>query len=165
VRFVVVEGLPGSKIDGACFWLAPDQPVVALSLRLDRIDNFWFVLRHELEHVLRGHGQDAYVIDVDLEATGPEGLPDEERVANEAGAQFCVDRTELLNFIARVQPFFKEERVVAFAQRLQIHPGLVVGQLQRRLGRYDLFRKYQVKVRHLVTATARTDGWGVVHTA
>src|SRR3546814_13350101 len=58
VRFVVVEPIPGSRIDGACFWLPNKQPVVALSLRLDRIDNFWFVLRHELEHVLRGHGQD-----------------------------------------------------------------------------------------------------------
>ena len=39
VRFVVVEPIPGSKIDGACFWLGA-EPVVALSLRLDRIDNF-----------------------------------------------------------------------------------------------------------------------------
>jgi HTH-type transcriptional regulator/antitoxin HigA len=164
VRFVVVEPIPGSKIDGACFWLG-DQPVVALSLRLDRIDNFWFVLRHELEHVLRHHGQDGGVLDVDLEGTAPDQVPEEERVANEAGASFCVPRAQLLDFIARVQPFFKEERVLLFAQRLQIHPGIVVGQLQRHLKRYDLFRKHQVKVRHLVTATALTDGWGVIHTA
>jgi len=48
---------------------------------------------------------------------------------------------------------------------LNVHPGIVVGQLQRRLGRYDLFRKYQVKVRQFVTSSALTDGWGVVHTA
>ncbi len=28
-----------------------------MSLRFDRIDNFWFVLRHELEHVIQGHGR------------------------------------------------------------------------------------------------------------
>jgi HTH-type transcriptional regulator/antitoxin HigA len=39
-----------------------------------------------------------------------------------------------------------------------------VGQLQRRLGRYDLFRKHQAKVRHFITSSALTDGWGVVHT-
>ena len=49
-----------------------------------------------------------------------------------------------------------------FAQRLNVHPGLVVGQLQRRLQRFDLFRKHQVKVRAFVTSSARTDGWGVV---
>jgi HTH-type transcriptional regulator/antitoxin HigA len=64
----------------------------------------------------------------------------------------------------RVSPFFKEERVLLFAQRLNVHPGIVVGQLQRRLGRYDLFRKHQVKVRQFITSSALTDGWGVIHT-
>jgi HTH-type transcriptional regulator/antitoxin HigA len=166
VRFVIVEPIPGAKIDGACFWLADDKPVVALSLRLDRIDNFWFVLRHELEHVLLRHGRDrAYILDQDLEGTAADQTSEEEVVANTAAAEFCVTRDELSGFVARVAPFFAEDRVVLFAQRLNVHPGLVVGQLQRRLGRYDLFRKYQVKVRQMVTSSALTDGWGVVHTA
>lgn len=162
VRFVVVEPIPGSKIDGACFWLDGEQPVVAMSLRLDRIDNFWFVLRHELEHVLQGHGKDAYVLDSDLDGSR-EALGEEEVVANDAAEEFCVSQKELTGFIARVGPFFAEERVILFAERLRIHPGLVAGQLQRRLGRYDLFRKHQVKVRSIVTASTTTDGWGVVH--
>ncbi len=167
VRFVVVEPMPGAKIDGACFWLPNTQPVVALSLRLDRIDNFWFVLRHELEHVLQGHGQDRdYILDQDLEGAGSgDKISAEEVAANTAAANFCVSPEEMTGFIARVTPFFKEERVVLFAQRLNVHPGIVVGQLQRRLRRYDLFRKYQVKVRQFVTSSALTDGWGVVHTA
>lgn len=165
VRFVVVEPIVGSKIDGACFWLDKNQPVVAMTLRLDRIDNFWFVLRHELEHVLLGHGQaEGYVLDQDISTVSSEQLSEEERIANEAGASFCVDQVELAGFTARVGPYYKEERVLRFAQRLGIHPGLVAGQLQRRLGRFDLFRKYQVKVRQFVTSTARTDGWGVVET-
>ncbi len=166
VRFVVVEPIPGAKIDGACFWLTTEQPVVAVSLRLDRIDNFWFVVRHELEHVLRRHGQaEGYILDQDLEGSAAGQVNDEEAVANAAAADYCVAQAEMTNFIARVSPFFKEDRVVQFAQRLNVHPGLVVGQLQRRLGRYDLFRKYQVKVRQFVTSSALTDGWGVVHTA
>ena len=163
VHFVVVEPIPGAKIDGACFWLKDGHPVVALSLRLDRIDNFWFVLRHELEHVLREDGRDGFVLDLDLEGT--ESVEPAEIAANEAGAEFCVPQAELVNFMARVGPFFSEERVVRFAQRLNVHPGLVVGQLQRRLERYDLFRKHQVKVRAFVVSSARTDGYGVVHTA
>lgn len=164
VRFVVVEPIAGSKIDGACFWLTNDQPVVALSLRLDRIDNFWFVLRHELEHVLQRHGIDrGYILDQEIESSPADQIGDEETVANASAAAFMVDRAALDDFIARVQPFFKEDRVLRFAQRLNIHPGLVVGQLQRRLGRYDLFRKHQAKVRSFVTSSARTDGWGVVH--
>ncbi|CAM5409043.1 HigA family addiction module antitoxin [Rhodanobacter lindaniclasticus] len=165
VRFVIVEPIPGSKIDGACFWLTDVQPVVALSLRLDRIDNFWFVLRHELEHVLRRHGRErGYILDQDMEGTAADQINDEEVVANAEAAEFCVAQDEMTGFVARVAPFFASERVVLFAQRLNVHPGLVVGQLQRRLGRYDLFRKFQVKVRQAVTSSALTDGWGMVHT-
>src|SRR5665213_292020 len=56
VRYILVESLPGAKIDGVCFWLDKTSPVIGLSLRFDRIDNFWFVLRHEIEHVLCRHG-------------------------------------------------------------------------------------------------------------
>src|SRR6185312_5475662 len=51
VRFALVEALPGSKIDGVCVWLN-DQPAIGMSTRLDRFDNFAFVLRHEIEHAL-----------------------------------------------------------------------------------------------------------------
>jgi len=164
VGFVVVEPIPGSKIDGACFWLSDTQPVVAMSLRLDRIDNFWFVLRHELEHVLCEHGKGrGYLIDQDLDPT--EQVNDEEDAANREALEFCVSQSELTGFIARVGPFFAEERVVLFAQRIKVHPGLVVGQLQRRLRRYDFLRAHQVKVRQFVVASARTDGWGVIDTA
>jgi HTH-type transcriptional regulator/antitoxin HigA len=165
VRFVVVEPIAGTKIDGACFWLNEDQPVVAMTLRMDRIDNFFFVLRHELEHVLQRHGRDRdYILDQEIESVPADQVSEEERVANHAAAEFCVDQMEVKGFIARVAPFFKEDRVLLFAQRLGVHPGLIVGQLQRFLGRYDLFRKHQVKVRSFVTSAARTDGWGVVHT-
>ena len=40
VRFVIVEPIPGSKIDGACFWLKGGAlPVIGMSLRIDRIDD------------------------------------------------------------------------------------------------------------------------------
>src|SRR3546814_17691361 len=98
--------------------------------------------------------------DLDLEGTAPGQADDEEVVANAAASDYCVNQDELNGFIARIAPFFKEERVVRFAQRINVHPGLVVGQLQRRLKRYDLFRTYQVKVRQFVTSSALPDGWG-----
>lgn len=160
VRFVIVEPLPSSKIDGACLWLSPSQPVIGMSLRFDRIDSFWFVLRHEIEHVLRGDGQDAPAIDVELDRQPTSAVPEQEVAANAAAAQFCVSQADLSDFIARVQPFYPEARVTAFARRIGVHPGLVVGQLQRKLDRYDLCRKLLVKVRHLITPVAVTDGYG-----
>ena len=161
VRYVLVEALKGSKIDGACFWLSESQPVIAMSLRLDRIDNFWFVLRHEIEHLLQHHGQEVgFVLDQDINATLEPEREQEELVANNEASNFCVARGELSNFIARVQPMFSEERILLFAQRLQTHPGIVIGQLHNALKRHDLLRKHLVKVSHIVTKTAISDGWG-----
>ena len=163
MRYVVVEALPGSQIDGACFWLEGKQPVVAMSLRLDRIDNFWFVLRHEIEHVLQEHGQSAgYVLDSDIEGMNNATIANEEKVANDKAADFCVSQAELNEFISRVTPYFSEEKVLGFARRLQVHVGLVAGQLRRKLNRWDRWSGHLVKVRHIVTKTALVDGWGLV---
>ena len=63
IRFVIVESLTSAKIDGVCFWLDDNSPVIGMSLRFDRIDNFWFVLRHEIEHVMRLHGRNAIALE------------------------------------------------------------------------------------------------------
>jgi HTH-type transcriptional regulator / antitoxin HigA len=52
IRFVVVERLSKMQIDGVAFWLSEYDPVVALTLRADRIDGFWFTLAHEIAHIL-----------------------------------------------------------------------------------------------------------------
>ncbi len=165
IRFVIVESLPSAKIDGVCFWLDDARPVIGMSLRHDRIDNFWFVLRHELEHVLRLHGRGAAMLDTELEGERAglgDSVTEEERLANDAAAEFCVPRRSLDQLIARKAPFFAERDVLGFARTVGVHPGLVAGQLQHRTGRYDRFRSHQVKVRSCITPSAMVDGWGDV---
>jgi HTH-type transcriptional regulator/antitoxin HigA len=165
IRYVIVESLASAKIDGVAFWL-DDSPVIGMTLRHDRIDNFWFVLRHEIEHVLRLHGRNNKdVIDVQLEGnaagTGPD-ISEEERIANGAAAQFCVPQERLESFIARKEPFFAERDILGFANTLRIHPGLVAGQLQHKTKRFDRFRNHLVKIRSAVAPSAMVDGWGDV---
>lgn len=160
IRFLLVEALPGAKIDGVCTWF-DDGPVVALSMRHDRIDNFWFVLRHELEHVLNGDGKTGAVVDVDVERSEEE-LPPAERLANDAAAEFCIAQKTLLGFIARKAPYFSERDIIGFARTNQVHPGIVAGQLQNKTKRYDRFRAHQVKIRSIVAPSAIVDGWGDV---
>lgn len=169
IRFVIVECLSKAKIDGAAMWLGANAPVVAMSLRHDRIDNFWFVLRHELEHIKRGHGQSAEgqdparsaMVDTDAELFGKD-VAKEEQEANEAASEFCVPKRELDSFILRKAPIFRERDMLGFAARLNLHPGLVAGQLRHRLDRWDLFSKHLVKIRHEVTPGSTVDGWGDV---
>ena len=164
VRFVVVEGLRGSKIDGVCLWLDAKSPVVAMTLRHDRIDNFWFVLRHEIEHVLRGNGKGKGVIDEEIgvaEDADSEQLSHQELLANAAAEDFCAPRDALIDFADRVDPHFSDAEVANFAESIGIHPGLVVGQLHF-LGKlpFSHLRKGLIKIRHLIIETAMRDGWG-----
>lgn len=148
VRLVIVEPLPASKIDGVCLWVGRSSPVIGLSLRFDRIDNFWFVLRHEIEHVLNEDGKDLPIVDsnLDVGALETEGLSRAERKANAAAAEFCVPQIAFERFVRRVGTHYSRQEVLEFASSLKVHPGLVVGQLQRRLGRYDLFRPMLVPI-------------------
>lgn len=166
VRFVVVEALPAAKIDGVCFWLNDQAPVVGLSMRHDRIDNFWFVLRHELEHVRLGHGRTAMILDTQLEgerAGVGDDIPEEERLANSAAQEFCVPRSKMDGFIARKAPFFSERDLIGFSRTLGVHPGIVAGQLQHRTDRYDRFRQHLEAIRSHVRTGAAVDGWGDVY--
>lgn len=165
VRFVIVESLKTAKIDGVCFWLNDQSPVIGMSLRFDRIDNFWFVLRHELEHVIKRHGLTVAMLDAELEGdsagTGPH-VTDEERIANKAAQEFCVPSASLDAFIARKEPFFSEKDLIGFARILKTHPGILAGQLQHRTGRYNRFRNHLTKVRAIIFPNAIKDGWGDV---
>ncbi len=164
IKFALVETLPGARIDGVCVW-ADGNPTIGLTTRYDRIDNFWFVLRHELEHVKCCHGLDSPVVDVNLEGDNAgvgDAVREEERQANAAAAEFCVPQKRLHSFIARKSPFFSEKDILGFAKTLGVHPGIVAGQLQRQTGKYQLFRAHQVKIREILAPNAMTDGWGDV---
>lgn len=162
VRYVVTEGLPGGLIDGVCFWLGPNTPVIGMSMRFDRIDNFWFVLRHECAHVLHGHGKSRAIVDEDMEAKSLFPESEEERIANAEATEFCVPSEQMRSFYLRKNPFFSESDVLAFSKRVKVHPGLAVGQLQRMAKRYDLLRKHLVRVRSHLARSMMMDGWGDV---
>lgn len=163
VRFAIVETLPKANIDGVCFWES-DGPVVGMTTRFDRIDNFWFVLRHELEHVLNEDGKkksEPSRVDVDLKYDVSDDLPPEEKVANKAAANACVPTNEMISFYSRKAPYISEKDVVGFARRIKRHPGIVVGQLQYKMDRWNWLNKFKVPVRKHIATSAVIDGWGV----
>ncbi len=166
VRFVIVEPLSGIKVDGACFWLDKRSPVVAVSLRYDRVDWFWHTLMHEIGHVKARDGLTGEIqtVDVDLVGETPvytEDRPASEKAADDFAAAFLVDQEQLKDFIVRVGPLYSQKRILGFANRLHVHPGVVVGQLQH-LGEISFAhsRAMLERIRSILTGTALTDGWG-----
>ena len=162
IRLLVVEPFRGSRIDGACFWLSNDEPVVAISMRYDRIDYFWHTLMHELEHVKKQDG--LANANASIDTTGGERTPDKpeyEKQIDRSAAQTLVAQEELEDFIDRAGPLYSSKSIRGFASRMGVHPGIVVGQLQHReeFG-YSNFRQLLVPVRNFITGAALTDGWG-----
>jgi HTH-type transcriptional regulator/antitoxin HigA len=162
VKFIVVEKLPNAKIDGVCFWV-DGTPVIGMSIQRDTIDNFWFVLRHEIEHVLRGHGKTSEIVDEDIQAKrdGNSPIQMDEAVANTAAVEFCLT-TKFDSFLLRKHPFYYERDVIAFCRVVNRHPGIIVGQMQRRMNNYKYLTRHLAKVRQFVLPGAVADGWGQV---
>ena len=165
IRFLVIEPLPQSKIDGATFWIN-NSPIVVLSLRYDRIDWFWYTLMHELAHVKNEDGKrnNNYALDTNLmeeQAKAIEDRPAYEIKADEFASNFLIPQDELDNFIARTRPLYSKKKIIGFANRLCIHPGLVLGQIHYREKNYSYSREMLIKIRHIITSVALTDGWGI----
>ncbi len=157
IRFVIVEPLAGTKIDGACFWLN-SSPIIALSTRFNRIDSFWFTLMHELGHCAQGEAS----LDCSLETSRANMEKSEsERIADEFAVNSLIDLKDLNNFMERKRPLYSTASILSFAREKNIHPGIVVGYLQYQNElKSENFRKLLVPIRDYVTASAITDGWG-----
>lgn len=164
IRLVIVEHVPKTKWDGACFWLDAKSPVIAMSLRYDRIDYFWHTLMHELKHVERRHALRDYVpFDEDIfgETASERPRPEIERLVDRSAADALIPIAQIENFIDRTAPLYSKKKIIGFAKRLQVHPGIVVGQLQhrRQIG-WNHSRDMLAKVREFIVGATVTDGWG-----
>ena len=156
IRLVLEEHLSGSKIDGALFWLSKDSPVIALSLRYDRVDHFWFTLMHELGHLHAAlKGKQKGHVDANLvgpQAQNASSKPPEEREADRLASEWLIPQTDFNKFVRQVRGSFPgREPIIEFAMRIGLHPGIVVGRLQyEQLISYSQYRDLLLKVRNIL---------------
>lgn len=146
VKFVIVPHLKKTYVDGAAFCQS-DTPVVAVSLRYNRVDNFWFTLMHELAHILL-HTDNNTQSFID-ENVGQQSIDLDEEQANQAARDWLIRPDEYAGFIKACNGRISKRDIESFADQLGIHPGIVVGRLQyeNRIG-YDKFRSYLGKITH-----------------
>jgi HTH-type transcriptional regulator / antitoxin HigA len=160
IRFVVVQPFTGDRVDGVALWLDETSPVIGMSLKHDRMDNFWFVLFHEWSHV-HNHDEESFDEDLtgdDITLTVP---PAFERRADADAAAALIDPAEMKSFVERVGPLYSHDRIVQFALRMKVHPSIVLGQLCfRHEVKYGSYKDLSAKIRAIVASTAGPDGWG-----
>jgi HTH-type transcriptional regulator/antitoxin HigA len=130
IRFVVLEPLPQTRIDGVCFWLDDLSPVIALSFRYDRLDWFWFTLGHELRHVKNGDGRESQAqLDTDLvgeQALRTEEKPVSEQEADRFAAHSFSFQKDSLRILLRRSDRCIRNKAFSDQHRLKIHPGIVI---------------------------------------
>ena len=124
VHFILVPHLPKTYFDGAVI-PGQDNPVLALTLRHDRLDSFWFTLLHQIAHLVLGH-EGGRLEDLD----GDAGSDAEEMEADALAAGWLVSKESLDEFVQRVKPYFSRQAISGYARSIGRHPSIVLGRLQ-----------------------------------
>lgn len=129
VAVVFVPELKNVSTSGAAQWLSKDKALIQLSDRGKKEDVFWFNFFHEASHIIL-HGRKEQFIDSGKDAflTSERSLKEAE--ADDSAANFLVPRKDFLVFVSENN--FSEQSIKSFASKVGIHPGIVVGQLQKR---------------------------------
>jgi HTH-type transcriptional regulator/antitoxin HigA len=139
ISFIVEPQLSDTYLDGAAMLLMPDHPIVALTLRHDRVDNFWFVLMHELVHVWKHLNNDMIVVFDDLDVENDDN--EQEREADLWAGEALIPSAEWSRSPAR--SLRTPEAAEHLARKLRIHPAIVAGRIRHQ------YKSYRVLNRHV----------------
>lgn len=137
IILIVEPHLPSTYLDGAAMLLPnTSTPVIALTLRHDRLDNFWFVLLHELGHIfLHLNDERIAIFDEDVGMTT-------DQIEIEA------DKFALNNLIPAEQWdicmcrfYLNEATLKEDAENFNIHPSIIAGRIRKENNDYQIFNE------------------------
>ena len=134
ILLVVEKHLEQTYLDGAAMLDEMGNPVIGMTLRHDRVDNFWFVLFHELGHIFT-HLYDSLVLDFFDEEGGVQG--DElEKEADEYSLEKLIPSEKWKMCLSRFS--LDKNDVVADAKRIGVSPAILAGRIRKESGNYSL---------------------------
>lgn len=137
IILVILPHLPGTHLDGAAMRRSDDGvPVIALTLRRDRTDSFWFTLLHELAHVVfHLKEENAFILD-DLEIGSSDEIEEEaDRLAQEGLVPADLWATFKNNTYTSLAD------IVAFARHVEVSPAIIAGRWQMQNRDFRKFSK------------------------
>jgi HTH-type transcriptional regulator/antitoxin HigA len=123
-------------LDGAVFLRRDKTPVIALTLRYDRLDNFWFVLLHELGHLKLGHLSTAtpwIADDLDLDDSSSKSEREADAFARRAllPDSFDLDKSQRVS----------SAELIEYSRAHGVHPAIVAGRIQHARKDFRTFWK------------------------
>ncbi|MEN8807548.1 MAG: transcriptional regulator [Desulfobacterales bacterium] len=141
IYLIVVPHLPKTYLDGAAMLMPDGTPVIGLTLRHDRIDNFWFCLLHELVHVAKHLTESDRIIIDDLDLRGHDAESEDkiEKEADEMTRDGLIpkkvwERNPIKGKVTAA-------KVNALAEQLKIHPAIIAARVRHEQNNYKLLSK------------------------
>ena len=122
VAVILVQELSRSGANGVARWLTPTKGIIQLSLKWKWHDIFWFSFFHECCHILNHHIREVHI-------DGINGNSEVEFEANTFAQNLLIPTDDWTRFTT--DPRHSETAVRNFASEVGIHPGIVVGRMQR----------------------------------
>jgi HTH-type transcriptional regulator/antitoxin HigA len=141
IHLIIVPHLPRTYLDGATMLLPSGKPVIGMTLRYDRLDNFWFCLLHELAHVAKHlTSPDTIIID-DLDFRRHEKKTGDriEKDADEMAMEAMIPRKVWSKRPVRGRA--TPGKVVELAETLKIHPAIIAGRIRFENQNYRLLSR------------------------
>lgn len=132
ISLIIEPHFPQTYLDGATLILDKDHPVIGLTLRHDRLDNFWFTLMHELAHIYLHSTQDFTFFYDELDKI--DSTNDYEKSADDLAIEVLIPRAVWDNSPARLIP--SPMAAKSLADELGINIAIVAGRM-RRENRYQ----------------------------
>lgn len=134
ICIVVEPHLKGTMLDGAALKDVDGTPVIGLTIRHDRLDNFWFTLLHEVVHIWKHVGEDdTFMDDLDSSASTDKREAEANRLAREA----LIPRVSWKRSQAYLSP--SKEAIDELSRKLRVSPAIIAGRIRREKGNYRLF--------------------------
>lgn len=138
IALVMLPALPQTKLDGAAMLDEDGAPIIGLTARHDRLDNFWFTLLHELVHAWKHlNERDLAITDESIEDAHDDDAKEAE--ANRIARDTFIPRVIWKRSDAFLRP--SSETICALADKLHISPAIVAGRVRREKTGYALFGK------------------------
>jgi HTH-type transcriptional regulator / antitoxin HigA len=138
VAVVFVGEIGKTRASGAARWLTPTKALIQLSLRYKTDDHLWFSLFHEAGHILLHSKKETFVKMGNKQPPGADLAMEEE--ANRFAANQLIPR----HYESLLFSLTTDSEVRAFARKIGIAPGIVVGRLQRE-GKWDWHKGNHLK--------------------
>lgn len=133
VKLVIEPHFGKTYLDGAAMMSKSDYPVIGMTLRYDRLDNFWFTLMHELAHVALHLKSDTTAFFDDTDSAEKD---DCEHEADSAAAEALIEKSIWSK--AKVRQSKSERDCKSLARELKINPAIVAGRIRHEDKNYSI---------------------------